>query len=151
MDNNNDDLDKLIPQMNVNVPNQQLPQESSESIVPGEAVLGMFSEILNNIREDRAEIKDLVNNFVDMVINQGDATTSSKEALVNLVKIQAETSNSMAKIADLMTRINLKEKDTFPRYLAAHQNNTINIGSEKRDLIKQIQKFQKKKKEEDAK
>lgn len=143
-----DELDQILPQMNVSVPPQQLPAE--DNLVSDDMILGMFSEILNNIREDRAEVKGLVNNFVDMVMNDGDSTTSSKEALVNLVKIQTETSNSMAKIADLVTRIKLKEKDTFPRYLNATQSNNIHIGSERRDLIKQIQKIQKKK-GEDAK
>jgi hypothetical protein len=48
----------------------------------------------------------------------------------------------MAKIADLMTRIKLKDKDTFPRYLAANQNNTINInsGNNKRQFLEALNK-----------
>lgn len=147
MDENND-LEQLFPQMNVNVPANP-PQEEQNNLISDDMMLGVFGEIMNQIREDRSEIKGLVSNFVDMVINDGDSTTASKEALVNLLKLQTDTSLSMSKIADLMTRIKLKEKDTFPKYLAAHQNNTINVGTsaEKRDLIKQIQKFQKKKKE----
>jgi hypothetical protein len=143
------DLEKLFPQMNVSVPANPPQQEEQNNLISDDMMLGVFGEIMNQIREDRSEIKGLVSNFVDMVINDGDSTTASKEALVNLLKLQADTSLSMSKIADLMTRIKLKEKDTFPKYLAAHQNNTINVGTsaEKRDLIKQIQKFQKKKKE----
>ena len=50
----------------------------------------------------------------------------------------------MAKIADLVTRVKLKERDTFPRYLAASQNNTINVGDgAKRALLEAINKAQK--------
>jgi len=87
-----------------------------------------------------------------MVINEGDATSASKEALVNLVKIKSETADKMTKIADLMTRIKLKERDTFPRYLAAQQKNTIQISSSSsdRDLIKKIERAAKKKKDQNV-
>jgi hypothetical protein len=145
------DLEKLFPQMNVSVPNQTPPEEQN-NLISDDMMLGVFGEIMNQIREDRSEIKGLVSNFVEMVINEGDSTTASKEALVNLLKLQTDTSTSMTKVADLITRIKLKEKDTFPKYLAAHQNNTINVGTsaERRDLIKQVQKLQKKKKEENS-
>jgi hypothetical protein len=53
----------------------------------------------------------------------------------------------MSKVADLMTRIKLKDKDTFPKYLAANQSNTINInsGNNKRQLIEAINKAKEKK------
>lgn len=142
------DLEAVIPALNVNLPMQQ-PQQQEENLVSDEALLGIYGEILQNLREDRDELNGLLANFVDMVVNEGDATTSSKEALVNLVKIKSDSADKMAKIADLMTRVKLKEKDTFPRYLAAHQNNTINIGDgqTKRELLKQIDRATKKKKE----
>lgn len=141
------DLDAVIPAMNVNVPMQQPQQE--ENLVSDEALLGIYGEILQNLRDDRDELNGLLANFVEMVVNEGDSTTSSKEALVNLVKIKSDASDKMAKIADLMTRVKLKEKDTFPRYLAAHQNNTINIGDgqTKRELLKSIERATKKKKD----
>lgn len=140
-------LDSVIPALNVNLPMQQPVQE--ESIVSDESLLGIYGEILQNLREDRDELNGLLANFVEMVVNEGDSTTSSKEALVGLVKIKSDASDKMAKIADLMTRVKLKEKDTFPRYLAAHQNNTINIGEgqTKREFLKQIERAAKKKKE----
>ena len=75
-----------------------------------------------------------------MVFNEGDSTTSSKEAVVNLIKLRSEQSDKMTKVADLMTRIKLKERDTFPRYMAASQNNTINIGGDRRALLEAITK-----------
>ena len=51
-------------------------------------------------------------------------------------------SDKMSKIADLMTRIKIKDKDTFPKYLAANQNNTINInsGNSKRQFLESLNK-----------
>ena len=143
-----ENLEKVLPALNVNLPVQQQIEEAN--LVTDEALLGIYAEILQNLRDDRQEQAELTNKFAEMVINEGDATTSSKEALVNLVKIKSETADKMAKIADLMTRVKLKEKDTFPRYLAAHQNNTINIGDSgtKRELLKQIEKAKKQKKED---
>ena len=54
----------------------------------------------------------------------------------------------MVKIADLMTRIKLKERNTIPDYLKGKPNNTINIidnGSTRKDLIEKINKAKAKK------
>jgi len=144
-----EELEQLIPQLNVNVP--QVSQEEN-NLIPDELIMGLYSEILNNIRKDREDIGELLNNFVDMVINGGDSTTSSKEALVNLVKIQTETNDKMSKVADLITRVKLKERDTFPKYLTANQENkiTINNSGSKRELIKAINKIQQVKNQEKA-
>jgi hypothetical protein len=144
-----EELEAVIPSMNVNVPTTAV--EEDHNLITDDALIGIYGEIMGNLRSDREEIANLTANFVDMVINDGDATTSSKEALVNLVKIKTEVSDKMSKIADLMTRVKLKERDTFPRYLAANQNNTININdSGKRDLLRSIERAQKKKKEENG-
>ena len=141
------ELDQLIPQMNVNLPANQIQEENN--LVSDDAWLNMCGEIMKNLREDRDEINEAKNNFIEMVINEGDSTSASKEALTKLFELKIGVSEKMAKVLDLMTRVKLKEKDTFPRYLAAHQNNTINIDGSKRELIKHIQKIQKKKEEND--
>lgn len=92
-------------------------QPEAESLVTDEALLGIYGEILQNLREEREETKEYLDKFGDLVMNDGDATTASKEALVNLIKIKTETTDKMSKIADLMTRVKLKSKDTFPAYL----------------------------------
>lgn len=135
------DINELIPQLNVNLPEVQ---EEKSNLVADEHWLGVCDEIMNNLRQERHEVDEVKNSFVDMVINEGDSTSASKEALVNLLKIKSEISDKMSRVFDMMTRVKLKERDTFPRYLNAKQNNTINIAdSSKRDLIKQIQKFEK--------
>ena len=131
----------LAPSMSLNLSNQN--NDVSE-LVSDETVVTVYEEILNNLRTDRIEVDEYLNNFADMVFNGGDSTTSSKEALINLIKVKSDTADKMAKIADLMTRVKLKERDTFPRYLAASQNNTINVGDgAKRALLEAINKAQK--------
>lgn len=135
---------ELMPQMNVNLPST--PQ-NEEKIIPDAKLVGLYDEILDNVRSDRGEINNLIETFSDMVINTGDATSSTKEALVNLIKIKLDTSDKMSKIADLMTRV--RGTNTFPKYLATNQNNTINIENkklsmtEKRALIEGENKKQK--------
>ena len=119
----------LIPQMNVTMP--IVAEEKEKNLIEDEKILGLYDEVLDRIREDRKEIDNYLVQFGEMVINGGDATTSSKEAVVNLLKLKSDTADKMTKIADLWTRVKMKETNTFPKYLAAHQNNTINIDAKK--------------------
>ena len=136
---------ELMPKMEVSL----VPQdpEKEECIVDDEQLVGLYKEILANIRDDRDSVDEVLVNFIDMVMNEGDSTSASKEAIVNLIKVKSDASDKMAKVADLMTRIKLKDRDTFPRYLAAQQNNKITIenSSNKRDFLKLIQQAQEKK------
>jgi len=135
-----DQLDRVVPSMNVSLPQ---PKEDEEgSLVSDEALMGIYGEVLKNLRDDRCQIDTFLNEFAEMVINSGDASSASKEALVNLVKAKVDATDKMSRIADLMTRVKLKERDTFPRYLAANQKNTINIGGgdDKKQLIHAINK-----------
>ena len=125
-----------------------LPQEQT-SIVGDETILDLYDEILENCRKDREGVDELRVNLVEMVMNEGDASSASKEAIVNLFKIKTDTADKMAKIADLMTRIKLKEKDTFPRYLAAQQNNKVYIEGSKREMIKSLNKLAQKGRQND--
>lgn len=141
---NNESLDNVIPGMNITVGDTK---EISDNVVSEETLLGIYNEILINLRAEQAEVNDTLDKFLDMVINGGDSSGPSKEAVVNLLKLKStEIPDKMIKIADLMTRIFLKERDTFPRYLAAKQNNTINITNEKQTLIEEIEKKIKNKK-----
>lgn len=143
-DLNENEISELIPQMNVSVPSEV---KEETNLISDDQLLGIYSEIIDCIREDRKQVSEFIDNMAEMVINEGDATSSSKEALVNLVKIKTEMADKYAKVADLMTRVKLKEKDTFPKYLAASQNNTINIGngnSSRRALITAINKAKEK-------
>lgn len=137
-----EDIGAVIPALNVNT--QPQPEER-ENLITDDSLLGIYAEILQNIRDDRQELNEFMANFADMVVNEGDPSSASKEALVNLVKIKMDSADKMSKIADLMTR--MKTKDPWPRYLTAKQENNIQINSlPRRELIKQIEQDKKKKK-----
>lgn len=136
------EIDNLIPAMNVT----EMVEPEKECIVKDDEILGLYDEILQNCRKDRESIGEVLTNFLDMVMNDGDSSSASKEAIVNLMKISSDTNDKMAKVADLMTRIKLKEKDTFPRFLAAQQNNKVVIEGSKREMIKTINKLAQRKK-----
>lgn len=133
------EIENLIPSMTVNSEMMDIPEK--ECIVKDEEVLDLYDEILQNCRKDRENVSEVLTNFLDMVMNDGDASSASKEAIVNLLKINSDVNDKMAKIADLRTRIKLKEKDTYPRYLAAQQNNKVVIEGSKREMIKTINKL----------
>lgn len=121
--------------------------EKELSIISDEALLGVYGEIMDNLRSDREQVSDLVDTFSNMVLNDGDGSTSSKEALVNLVKTKMDASDKMTRIADLMTRIKLKQPDTFQPWMSKAREkggNTINIydsgGINRKSLMEEIQK-----------
>jgi len=139
------EISEILPSMNVNLPATK-PEDKEECIVSDEALLTIYSEIIGNLRDDRKEINGYIESFAEPIINGGDATTSSKEALVNLIKIKSETADKMSKVADLMTRIKLKDNNTMPRWLSAKQENNVYLKGPgvKRSVIRALEKAQKK-------
>ena len=79
-----------------------------DRLIPDKKLLGIYQDALTNIQSDRAEISEVLQRFLDMVLNEGDATAASKEAVVGLVKAKSETNDQVIKIADLMTRLKMK-------------------------------------------
>lgn len=144
------DIEMLLPSMNVSKEFTAI-DEDKECVIKDATLVGLYDEILSNCRDDRTKVDEVLSTFLEMVINDGDASSASKEAIVNLMKIKSDTADKMSKVADLMTRIKLKDKDTFPRYLAAQQNNKVVIEGSKRDLLKSINKLANNKKGEAAK
>jgi hypothetical protein len=139
---NDDDLEALIPKMNVSVPEMPQPQPKPPIVQP-EQMLGLYSEIVEMTRADREETGDLLNNFIDLVFNGGDGSSASKEAIVQLMKLKMDSSNNIAKVADMMTRIVLRDRNDGGEskpWLNAHQNNTINISGDKKELLKMLNK-----------
>jgi len=117
------------------------------SIISDESLVGVYGEIMDNLRDDRNRASELVDTFSNMVLNDGDSSSASKEALVNLLKTRIEASDKMTRIADLMTRIKLKQPDTYQPWMGKGKDksgNTINIydssGINRKSLIEQIQK-----------
>jgi hypothetical protein len=134
---------------NVIVVKETKQNKEELSIVSDESLLGVYDEIMQNLRDDRNQVADLVNTFSNMVVNDGDSSTSSKEALVNLIKTKIEATDKMSRIADLMTRIKLKQPDTYQPWMNKNKESgsTINIydssGVNRKALMEKIQKEKK--------
>ena len=142
-------VESLLPAMNLNVPEAT---QQPESLISDDQYLGMINEIVTNIRDDRNQVNEYIDTFANMVLNEGDATTSSKEALINLVKTKVDLQDKMLKAADLMTRLKLKNTYAYSGpHLNAMQQNNINIGSDtsfdRKEFIKAINQVKKKKKD----
>lgn len=142
--------DLVLPQMNVSAPT---PTADANHLIPDDQYLNYLQEIMSEIREDRQQVSDYVDNFADMIINNGDASTSSKEAFVNLVKIKTDMQDKALKVADLMTRLKMKNTYAYSGpHLNAMQQNNINIGVDngdfnRKELIRVINQAKKKKKD----
>jgi hypothetical protein len=135
-----------MPTMNVAVP-QGMVQKAE--IISDTQLTGIYDEILTMLRKEHEQVTDYIDNFAEMVINGGDPSTSSKEALVNLVKIRTDIPDKMVKVADLMTRLKMKDPNTYKPYLNAHQTNNVVIGDttgERRAILDHIKKAKKKNK-----
>ena len=134
---------ELMPSMNIGVPEQREMGDIS-TLIDDNALLGIYDEITSNLRTDRGEIDTLLSNFGDMVFNDGDSSNASKEALVSLMKLKQDTADKMTKVADLMTRLKMKERDTMNAGQKSHYNqtNNVTIQSEggRRGLIEDIEK-----------
>lgn len=145
-----EDLDYLLPeppQMNVSVPEQK----EEKCLISDDQYLDVLGEILTNIRDDRKQVSDYLDNIAEMVINGGDATTASKEALVNLVKIKTDLQDKMLKALDQMGR--LKSKNYYAgsgAHMNAVQQNNYNISKaedlNRKELIRAINHAKKEKK-----
>lgn len=143
-----DDVESMLPAMNLNIPE---PQKPNDALISDDQYLGVLNEIVNNIRDDRDQVNEYIDTFANMVLNDGDATTSSKEALINLVKTKVDLQDKMLKAADLMTRLKMKNTYAYSgSHLNAMQQNNFNIGADnttfdRKEFIRAINKAKKKK------
>ena len=127
----------VVPPMSLPVVNESV---RDRELISDECILDVYGEAKDIIIQDRQEASEILNQFLELVMNGGDGSSASKEAVVQLIKAKMDSADKLIKIADLMTRIKLREKDTYPRYLNATQENTINIGegSAKKELLKRL-------------
>jgi hypothetical protein len=133
-----------MPMMEINVGSIEKKKDEKE-IVADDTMINLYGEILDMCRDDRKEIDDLLGNFVNMVINEGDASTSSKEALVNLMKMRSDIANNMTRVFDLLARIKMRDK-SIPE-VVAKQVNKFSIGggnANKRKMLETLAKEAKK-------
>ena len=134
---------ELTRKVDTNIVNHS---EQSLDLISDDVLLDVYKEIMGNLRMDRKHVSGLADKFEDMVLNDGDSSTSSKEALVNLVKHKADIQDKLTKIAELMTRVKLKQPYGEAKgYLNKGQASgpkTINIydqgGFNKKSLIDKV-------------
>jgi hypothetical protein len=129
-----------VPPMNV-----AIAQPIDSSIITDSDLQTIYAEILDDLRSDRKEVDILLNNFVEMIMNEGDSSSSSKEAVVNLVKVKTDIADKKAKVADLMTSLRLKDKQMSK--ITANQTNNIHI-TDKRAILETLNKARKAKDEQ---
>ena len=86
--------------------NQTENNEMSEIVTDGDLV-DMYDDIVNMVRKDREEVSEVLGNFVNMVMNEGDGSSASKEAIVALLKMKMDGADKLSKVADLKTRVKL--------------------------------------------
>lgn len=129
-----------VPPMNVAV-----AQPAEMSSVTDADLQTIYAEIMDDLRSDRKEVDILLNNFVEMIMNEGDSSSSSKEAVVNLVKVKTDIADKKAKVADLMTTLRLKDKQMSK--VTANQTNHIHI-TDKRSILETLTKARKAKDEQ---
>jgi len=131
--------EQALPVPQLNVMNAQ-PIDVQASIITDNDLQNIYHEIMDDLRSDRKEIDILLNNFVEMVMNEGDSSSASKEAVVNLVKVKSDIADKKAKIADLMTTLRLKEKSISK--INANQTNHITI-TDRRSILETLSKAKK--------
>lgn len=130
-----DEKEPLEPEL---VNQKEFTDELSE-IVSDNDLINIYDDIVGMVKKDRAEVDEVLSNFINMVMNEGDGSTASKEAIVNLLKMKMDSADKLSKVADLKTRVKLKERSTFPAYLAQH--NTYNLGDNQLDKRAMLEKI----------
>jgi hypothetical protein len=86
-----------------------LTTKSNTEIIKPEEIISMYQEIMDDIKDDRDEVDKAYRNFTEMVFNEGDTNTASKEALVNLLTLKVSTSDKKTRVMELLLRALLKE------------------------------------------
>jgi len=137
------EVNEAVP-VNITLENKQ-PLQVNATLVEDEYLMGLYKEILEDIRCDRIEVDGLLANFTDMVFNGGDVSSSSKEAVVNLAKIKSDILDKKTKMADLLTSLKIKEKNSSKS--STNQTNHIHI-TDRRSILEAINNVKNKEKNE---
>lgn len=125
-----------VPTMNVNLQ----PQKDENPVVTNGEMIVLYKKILSFVEDDRKDSDEVFRTFLDMAVNDGDASAPTKEAMVQLLKIRTDSTDKMTKIMDLLMRYVLKERDTFPKFLAQSQENHIIFkGGGKRSFLEKLE------------
>lgn len=120
-----------------------IPVETNTQLISDEKITNYYEKAIQCIEEDRLEADGRYMEFADMVINGGDPSSATKEAMVNLLKIKNDGVNQMIKILDLWTRLKMKDKSTNSQIYAYQQNNKYEVSTPNvKKLIKMAQEME---------
>lgn len=127
--------DIAIPQVALNI---NLPPEVTNdfALVKQEEIVGLCKNIMEDINTEKNEIQEAYVNFAEMVFNAGDATSASKEALVNLLKLKSDLIDKKSRMMEVMMKAYNKEG---PKNITAHQHNDFHV-HDKRKLFADLDK-----------
>lgn len=103
--------------------------EKEKPLISDDAVIKYYEEAMECIKDDREEAGKRYLDFSEMVFNEGDPSSASKEALVSLLKLKNDGVNQMIKILDLWTRMKMKEQSTNSQIYAYQQNNKYEVSN----------------------
>ena len=122
----------------------QLAEQESKMLVPSEKVASYYDEIMENLRKDRDQAQGVYEIFAEMVVNEGDPSAASKEAMINALKLRHDANDKSLKLLDLCTRMWLKDKSTSTEIYAYQQNNKYEAANQPkaanvRNLIREIE------------
>lgn len=98
------------PTMQVNI----TPSDGADDLIPKEKVVAFLDEIADGLRGERSDTSRYIDDFYDMIVNGGDATSSTKESFVNLVRAKREVTSEMVRLLDLMVRLKSKDRSLPP-------------------------------------
>lgn len=115
--------------------------EQPVDLIADEKVVDYYEEAMACIKEDREEAHDRYLDFCEMVINEGDPSSATKEALVNLLKLKSDSVNQMIKILDLWTRLKMKDRATSSQIYAYQQNNRYDGSGRANPNVKKLIKM----------
>ncbi len=118
--------------VSINVPEQK-------ELVNDEQIIKLCNRIADEIDEEKKEVNDAYNNFAEMVFNAGDATSASKEALVNLLKLKGDFIDKKSKLMDTMLKL---RNQTSVKSITANQHNEITV-IDKAKLVREMDKKEK--------
>ena len=115
-------------------------------LVPSAEVADYYGEIMSNLREDREQAQTVYEIFAEMVVNEGDPSAASKEAMISALKLRHDANDKSLKLLDLCTRMWLKDKNTSTEIYAYQQNNKYEGAKPQamkvRDLIQNVEQEQ---------
>jgi len=128
-----------VPQvaLNISIPTN----ETNTSLVQADQIVGLVKNVMDDITVEKNEIQEAYTNFAEMVFNAGDATSASKEALVNLLKLKSDLIDKKARMLEMMMKVYNKEGQG-PKTIVAHQHNDMHV-HDKRKLFTELDKEEK--------